>query len=217
MVICRASMAAAEQRTDIEQGLDGAGLEQRRIETALLVGHLHIVESEFRRGEDDHMHLAAYLHLAAEQLGRLLLEDRAVVVPVDDERRGEQRAEHENQEGRQTEQERVHLRLKALILRARAFRGAEIRRRTREHLEGLAHDNAKILPGLRIFNGSSAFFMAAITARRPRRAHGGEIAHLALAHAMLAGAGAAQGRARAPRGGLGSLARGGAPPGPPCR
>ena len=89
--------AAPQQRADIEPGLDRLRLEQGLIEASVLVGDLHIVEAELRRRQEHQMHLAADLDVAAEQLRGLRLEHRPVVVPVDKERRREERAEHDDQ------------------------------------------------------------------------------------------------------------------------
>ncbi len=156
--------ASAQQRADIEPGLERAGFEKRLVEASVLVGHLDVVESELGRGQQDEMHLAADLDLAAEQLGGLRLEDRPIVVPVDDERRRKQRAQHQDQQCRQREQKRVHLNLCPRLGSERVLtRQAPTAPTGPRPPATLHHANAKILPGLRIFNGSSAFFMAAIT------------------------------------------------------
>ena len=84
---------AAEQRADIEPGLERAHLEERSVETTLLIGNLDVVESELGRRQEHEVNLAADLDLAAEQVGRLRLEDGAIVVPVNEKRRGKQRAQ----------------------------------------------------------------------------------------------------------------------------
>ncbi len=91
---------AGEQRPDIEPRFERLRLEKRLVETAVRVGHLHVVEFQLRRGQHDEMDLAVDLHLAAEQLRGLLLEGRAIVVPVDEERRSKERAQHQNEQRR---------------------------------------------------------------------------------------------------------------------
>ena len=71
MAILRASIGAGEQRADIEPGLERAGLEERPVEAALLIGDLDVVESELGRRQKDEVNLAADFHLAAEQVGGL--------------------------------------------------------------------------------------------------------------------------------------------------
>ena len=97
MAILRASNVPRQQRAEIEPSFERAGLEQGLVEIAVLVGDLDVVESKLGRRQEHEMHLAADLHLAAEQLGGLSLERRAIVVPVDEKRRGKQRAQHQNQ------------------------------------------------------------------------------------------------------------------------
>ena len=98
-----------QHRAEIEPGFERAGLEQGLVEIAVLVGDLDVVESELGRRQEQKMHLAADLHLPAEQLASLGLERRTIVVPVDEERRGKQRGQHQDQQCRQSEQERVQL------------------------------------------------------------------------------------------------------------
>jgi hypothetical protein len=113
---------AAQQGADIEPSLDRPRLEQRLVEAALLIGHLDVIEAKLGRRQEHHMHLAANLDVAAEKLARLGFEDRPVVVPVNKERRREERAQHHNQHCRQGEQKRVH--------------GSLCLRLTHEHLRG---------------------------------------------------------------------------------
>ena len=100
---------ARQHRAEIEPSFKRAGLEQGLVEIAVLVGDLDVVEAKLWRGQEQEMHLAAHLHLAAEQQARLSFERRAVVVPVDEKRRSKQRAQHQDQQCRKSEQERVQL------------------------------------------------------------------------------------------------------------
>jgi hypothetical protein len=50
------------------------------------------------------MHLAADLYVASKQLARLSFEDRTVIVPINEERRREERAQYQNQHCRKGEQ-----------------------------------------------------------------------------------------------------------------
>ena len=154
---------AAQQRADIEPGLDRARLEQGLLEASLLIGNLDVVEAKLWRRQNHQMHLAANLDVAAEKLARLGFEDWPVVVPVNKQRRREERAQHHNQHCRQGEQKRVHGSL-CLRLDCEQSRGyGKAKDSSVQSAHKFDHGNAKILPGLRIFNGSSAFFMAIIT------------------------------------------------------
>ena len=86
-----------EKRADIQPGFERMSLEERPVEPAFLVGDLDIVEFELGRRQEDKVNLAADFHLAPEQIRRLGLEHRAVIVPVDEERRGKERAQDQNQ------------------------------------------------------------------------------------------------------------------------
>ncbi len=87
MAILRASMVPLSSAPILSQASsERASRNGRR--GVLLIGNLDVVESELGRRQQDEMDLAADLDLAAEQLGRLSLERRPVVVPVDKERRG---------------------------------------------------------------------------------------------------------------------------------
>ncbi len=99
---------AGQKRPHVDLRLERLRLEERLLQAAVLVRHSDVVEFQLRRRQDDEMDLAANLDLAAEQLAGLLLEGGAVVVPVDEERCGEQSAQHQNQQRGQCEQKRVH-------------------------------------------------------------------------------------------------------------
>src|SRR5262249_46349020 len=103
------------------------------------------------------------LHLAAEQFRRLSLERRTIGVPIDEERRREERAQHQDQQCRQSKQERVQLLCPRPGLGARSHPTNANQRRPALAPATLAHAIVKILQGLRILNGSSAFFMAVMT------------------------------------------------------
>ena len=105
MAILRASNVPDRSAAEIEPGFERAGLEHRLVEIARLVGDLHIVEFQLRRRQQHEMNIAADLDLAAEQLRGLGLEHRTIIVPVDEERRGEQRAQHQDQQCRQSKEE----------------------------------------------------------------------------------------------------------------
>src|SRR5262249_16006598 len=96
------------ESADIERGFDRPCLEQRLFEAALRIRHLDVIESKLRRRQQHHMDLAVDLHVAAEKLARLSVEYGTVVVPVNEQRRREERAEHQNQHCRQDQQKRVH-------------------------------------------------------------------------------------------------------------
>ena len=79
---------AAEQSADIEPGLERAHLEKRPVEATRLIGNLDVIEFQLGRRQEHEVNLAADLHLTAEQVGGLCLEDGAIVVPVNEKRRG---------------------------------------------------------------------------------------------------------------------------------
>src|SRR6516164_854366 len=96
------------QRADIEPGFDRPRLEQRLVEAALRVRHLHIIEAKLWRRQKHHVHIAADPNVTAKKLACLGFKDRTVVVPVNKEGCREERAQHQNQHCCQGEQKRVH-------------------------------------------------------------------------------------------------------------
>ncbi len=83
---------SGEKRADIEPGFERLGLEKRLVETSLRISDRDVVEFELGRRQKDKVNFAANLHLPAEEIAGLGLEQRPVVVPVDEERRGKERA-----------------------------------------------------------------------------------------------------------------------------
>ena len=111
MAILRASTVPLSSAPILSQASSERHLEERPVEASLLIGNLDVVEFELGRRQEHEVNLAADLHLAAEQVGGLRLEDGAIVVPVNEKRRGKKRAQDQNQHCRQREQERIHRRL----------------------------------------------------------------------------------------------------------
>ena len=105
MAILRASMVPLSSAPILSQASSERASRNGRSKLALLVGNLDVVEAKLGSRQQDEMDLAADLDLAAEKIGGLGLEDGPVVVPVDEERRREKRAQHHNQHCRQRQAE----------------------------------------------------------------------------------------------------------------
>ena len=99
---------AGQQRSHIDLGFEGLRLEKGRIEAPVGVRDPDAVEFEPRRRKDDQMDLAVHFDLPADELAGMGLERRAIVVPIDEERRREERTQHQYEQCRQCQQKRVH-------------------------------------------------------------------------------------------------------------
>ena len=163
MAILRVSMAPRRSEPILSQASIERDLEQGLLEASLLIGNFDVVEAKLWCRQNHQMHLAADFNVAAEKLAGLGFEDWPVVVPVNKERRREERAQHQNQHCRKGEQKRVHGSLCLRLDREQSRGYGKAKDSSVQSAHKFDHGNAKILPGLRIFNGSSAFFMAIIT------------------------------------------------------
>ncbi len=86
---------ALEQRGDRQAHGEAVGAEERLAGGAARVGDAQLLEAHVGRGKQAHVDVAADAHVAAEDARRLLFEDAAVAVPVDEMGDGEQRREGE--------------------------------------------------------------------------------------------------------------------------
>ena len=96
---------AANERPEPHLEIDGAGAQSR---LPARFADLDVAQLDARGRQDAGVDRTGHAHAQPGEAARLVLERRAEIIPIDDERRHQRRKERQNDRDRQSEQRRLH-------------------------------------------------------------------------------------------------------------